>query len=63
MQLQSVREKELKNDLLQTEVRMRELALHILESKDSAAAALIAMLNPQAAQKAEEEAEPAALLR
>lgn len=63
LQLQSVREKELKNDLLQTEVRMRELALQILETGDSAAAALYAMLNPQPVAAEEEEAETAALLR
>lgn len=55
LQLQSVREKELKNDLLQTEVRMRELALQILESKDQAAAQLYALLNPQPVASEEEE--------
>lgn len=63
LQHQSVRERELKNDMMATEVRMRELALHILESKDSTAAQLYALLNPQPASADEEQSETAAALR
>ncbi|MFC4779459.1 Ig-like domain-containing protein [Paenibacillus sp. GCM10023252] len=55
LQAQSVRERELKNDMLQAEVRMKELALQILQSKDEAAAQLYALLNPQPTKEDEEE--------
>ncbi|MFD2614800.1 hypothetical protein [Paenibacillus gansuensis] len=66
LQNESVREKELKNDLLEMEIKMKKLALEILENKDQAAAQLFALLNPQPKPKdteAEAQEKPAALVR
>ncbi|HZG88107.1 Ig-like domain-containing protein [Paenibacillus sp.] len=62
LQLQAIREKDLRNDLLEAEVRMKRLALKILGEKDAEAAQLYAMLNPPpaAAKEDSDHAAPAA---
>lgn len=57
LQTETVREKNLRNGLLETEMRMKQLVLEILESRDEQAAKIYAMLNPQpAAAESGEEA-------
>ncbi|WP_217596995.1 Ig-like domain-containing protein [Cohnella sp. GbtcB17] len=46
LQTESVREKELRNSLLEAEVEMKRLAVQILTDKDQAAAQIYALLNP-----------------
>lgn len=46
LQTESVREKELRNSLLEAEVEMKRLAVQILTDKDEAAAQIYALLNP-----------------
>ncbi|WP_197479904.1 Ig-like domain-containing protein [Paenibacillus swuensis] len=65
LQAESVREKELRNDLLEMEIKMKKLALEILDNKDTAAAELYRMLTTQSTtqQQPEEEARAEALVR
>lgn len=58
LQEQAVREKELRNDMLEAEIKMKQLALSILKERDEAAAQIYSLLNP--APIAEEESTPAA---
>ncbi|MFD1953105.1 Ig-like domain-containing protein [Paenibacillus thailandensis] len=58
LQEQTVREKELRNDMLEAEIKMKQLALAILEARDETAAKIYGMLNP--APVAEEEESGAA---
>lgn len=46
LQIESVREKELRNELLEAEVAMKRLALQIMTNKDSEAAQIYKLLNP-----------------
>ncbi|CAH1207217.1 hypothetical protein PAECIP111893_02719 [Paenibacillus plantiphilus] len=57
LQLESVREKELRNELLETEIAMKRLALQIMTNKDEAAAQIYKVLNPppQIAEKTEQQ--------
>lgn len=57
LQTESVREKELRNSLLEAEVEMKRLAVQILSDKDQAAAQIYALLNPApVAQEDQEDA-------
>jgi|GEM_PF-980518 len=60
LQIESVREKELRNSLLETEIEMKRLALQILINKDETAAKIYAMLNPAPAPAEEKEDQAAA---
>ncbi|MFC5471220.1 Ig-like domain-containing protein [Cohnella suwonensis] len=56
LQTETVREKALKNELLEREIKMKEMALDILESRDELAAKLYGMINlPPVAEQDEEE--------
>lgn len=60
LQTETVREKNLKNDLIEQEIKMKKLALDILESRDELAAKLYALINPAPATATEEESDAAA---
>lgn len=55
LQTESVREKELRNSLLEAEVEMKRLAVQILTDKDQAAAQIYALLNPVPAAQDEQD--------
>lgn len=60
LQTETVREKNLKNDLLEQEIKMKKMALDILEARDELAAKLYAVINPGLATESEEETDAAA---
>ncbi|MBB3111689.1 hypothetical protein FHS18_003757 [Paenibacillus phyllosphaerae] len=56
LQTETVREKSLKNNMLETEIRMKQMALEILESRDELAAKLYSIINPSTTEATTEEA-------
>ncbi|WNQ13868.1 Ig-like domain-containing protein [Paenibacillus aurantius] len=60
LQTETVREKELRNELLEAEMKMKRYALKILENRDETAAQLYGILNPPPkAPETKEESQPA----